>query len=375
MLDVIDERLSSLHIDPLWRLLVDRLRIRTCLRAIVLAWALGFFTTFIIPAFTGHLWPDGSVISPLQDWPSFLINFLTAPLVYAYYCCEQPDMVSRLRQNLHANVEGLRYDGQSGRETTLFLRVTGQLLWRGRFVALMLIAAAGAGIWVWDVLRHTQATYYDTPRIVLAVHIVRVALPLYMMLVMVIRHALVTLALFVYFRSYKPTIHALHPDRCGGLAFLGRFSLRGAYLIAVVALNITFQMLHNSEILGLQPFQEYSLALAGVAYLLVAPFAFFLPLTPAHEGMREAKEAAEKLVSDAADKLYKSIQNDLRQQTVNGDLIARLDDLHRLSKLTNEFPVWPLDVGTLSRIATAVLLPLIPPLIIVLIEKIAQALT
>ncbi len=80
--------------------------------------------------------------------------------------------------------------------------------------------------------------------------------------------------------------------------------------------------------------------------------------------MSEAKHEAEEWISLEADKLYASIQSDLRQGKVDPAAIARLEDLHRLSKLTREFPVWPLDTGTVGRFATAVLLPLMLPLLL-----------
>ena len=52
--------------------------------------------------------------------------------------------------------------------------------------------------------------------------------------------------------------------------------------------------------------------------------------------MSQAKVDAEKLISDEANRLYKGIQGDLRQGRIDAAAIARLDDLHRLSRMTYE---------------------------------------
>jgi hypothetical protein len=240
------------------------------------------------------------------------------------------------------------------------------------FFLATLIAVAGALVWARDVQGHDIQTYYSYPAVVFAVNILRVALPLYMIVIMLVRHAVVTWASLVFFRQYKPDIHVLHPDRCGGLAFLGRFSLRGAYLLAIVALDISLLILHNVDIVGVSAMSDRYVVGAILAYGLLAPLAFFAPLASAHRGMSQAKVDAEKLISDEANRLYKSIQVDLGHGRLDATAIAQLDDLHRLSKMTADFPVWPLDLGTIGRFATIVLIPLIPALISSLLDMMGR---
>ena len=52
--------------------------------------------------------------------------------------------------------------------------------------------------------------------------------------------------------------------------------------------------------------------------------------------MSQDKVDAEKLISDEANRLYKGIQGDLRQGRIDPGAIARLEDPHRLSRMTNE---------------------------------------
>src|SRR3990172_7771700 len=100
MIGLLEQRMASLHADPLWHFLDDRLRIRSRQSAILLAWALAALLTFVVPAFTGFLLPHPGSVSALEDWPTFLIDFLTAPLIYAYYVSIQPDMIHSLIQGL-----------------------------------------------------------------------------------------------------------------------------------------------------------------------------------------------------------------------------------------------------------------------------------
>ena len=368
MIGLLEQRMASLHADPLWHFLNDRLKVRSRLGAILLAWAVAIVLTFVVPALTGFLLPRPGTVSALEDWPTFLIDFLTVPLVYAYYVSIQPDMIRRLIQGLTSL--SWQADSQSQHQA-IFSNMASRLAWRGWFPLAFVVAIVGTTSWVIDVLGHPMPTYYSSPRIMLVLHVVRVVVPLYMIIIVLVRHLVVTAALFVYFRVHSPRIHALHPDHCGGLAFLGDFSLRGAYLIAVIALNLSFLVLHNAYILHQpNPLGDVSVTLAGIAYLILAPLAFFLPLAPAHEGMSKARVEAETLIADEANRLYVSIQSDLRQSKIDAAAIARLDDLNRLSKLTSDFPVWPFDIRTMGRFVTAVILPLVPALVVKLVEMI-----
>jgi hypothetical protein len=174
-----------------------------------------------------------------------------------------------------------------------------------------------------------------------------------------LRHAVVTRSIFVFFRRFDLHINGFHPDRCGGLAFLGNFSLRFSYLIAAVALNsvhalITSVYMHESF------YKDPGSLLATIAFILVAPVAFFLPLIPPHKHMERARGTARGLITRRAEAVYAKIQEGL----VSGSELSKtdtgtLEELQKLAKLVDDFPVWPLDVGTLRRFVGTVMSPFV----------------
>lgn len=157
-------------------------------------------------------------------------------------------------------------------------------------------------------------------------------------------------------------VNPLHPDRCGGLRALSDYSLKTAYLAAVLGIMV-----------GLIEYQFITQGVGRVYWFahLIIPLhialsaaCFFGPLLAAHKGMRRAKE-------DLLHQIAHQFQADYSQihASLTGDAetlkkgTEKIQGLRAFYTFTDEFPVWPFDVQTFRRFLLTVPTPLIPPVV------------
>ena len=157
-------------------------------------------------------------------------------------------------------------------------------------------------------------------------------------------------------------INPLHPDHCGGLSPLSRYSLNTAYLAAIFGTMITmgkYQFISQGIAL-----EYWYFNLTILLYIPISLVCFFGPLFAARRGMKKAKE---ELLGDIAKQFqadYKRIHTSLSS---DGEILkkeaVKLQELRSLYTLTNEFPVWPFDVTTFRQYLLSVVTPLLPVLL------------
>ena len=157
--------------------------------------------------------------------------------------------------------------------------------------------------------------------------------------------------------SHSTLVQTFHPDRCGGLSFIGRFSLRSFYLVAIIALDLSLLIVINVQQIHRDPFTEPSLMSLIISYVVLMPAGFFLPLFSASRQMRSAKQLAQTTISREIVKI------DL------GELISQqsLDRLTKLRQVYNlaELPLFPLDAITLIQFLILLFFSLSPLIFLV----------
>jgi type III secretory pathway component EscS len=166
-------------------------------------------------------------------------------------------------------------------------------------------------------------------------------------------------------------VNPLHPDRCGGLRPLSDYSLKTAYLAAILGIMV-----------GLIEYQFITQGNGRVYWFahLIIPLhialsiaCFFGPLLAAHRGMRKAKEELLHEIARQFQKDYAQIHTDLTKDAETFKKgTEKINELRAFYTLTNEFPVWPFDVQTFRRFLLTVpspLLPLLPKLIEILLKR------
>ncbi len=157
-------------------------------------------------------------------------------------------------------------------------------------------------------------------------------------------------------------INPLHPDRCGGLSPLSRYSLNTAYLAAIFGTMIT---LSKYQFISQGIAQEYwYFNFTILLYIPISLVCFFGPLLAASRGMKKAKQ---ELLGEIAKQFqidYKRIHTSLSSdgETLKKEAV-KLQELRSIYTLTNDFPVWPFDVTTFRQYLLSVVTPLLPLLI------------
>jgi len=173
------------------------------------------------------------------------------------------------------------------------------------------------------------------------------------------------------FSRFKVDVKVLHPDKAGGLSPLGEFSVKIGYGIAIYGLAAVVGILSESYLKTTQfTGPELSLRFLPllVAYLILAPIVFFLPIGAARSTMKRAKN--EFVVQIAEQFEIDTIEIQSLLASGADELKRKLDKIEQLTKLYDiaiKFPVWPFNTENLVKFLSAISSPFVVALISVLI--------
>ncbi|WP_196524270.1 hypothetical protein [Nostoc commune] len=153
-------------------------------------------------------------------------------------------------------------------------------------------------------------------------------------------------------------INPLHPDRCGGLQCLSDYSLKTAYLVAVLGIwigVIEYQVITQDVGKGF-----WFVHLVIPLYIFLSMGCFFGPLLAANSGMKRAKEKSLDKIARQFRSDYSGIYTSLAEDTeAFKKKSEKIQQLRTLYTMTDELPVWPFDVKTFRRYLLTVPTPLI----------------
>ena len=165
------------------------------------------------------------------------------------------------------------------------------------------------------------------------------------------------------FRRFHIVVRPLYPDKVGGLRPLSQFSLQLGMIIFVYGLLVgsnqfTTHFVRTGVIGGMEWAPD--IIIPWILYLLLAPVAFFAPLTAAHEGMRDAKERELLVLAEQFECQYRALCDELmgNAQDVN-ERTERIAAIRRMYEVASSFPVWPFQFQKLAQFFVTVLLPVL----------------
>ncbi len=238
---------------------------------------------------------------------------------------------------------------------------------------------------------------------------------IYMVVMIVTRSSVTIWGLFRVLRVNQVEVHPLHPDRCGGLRPLRDYALALSYLIAVFGVGIVLfgfltsqgpdpcvSQLKEERVVRLQDDcdgrlvelktmgvvvatdeamdvvdllidttelekaakkvqtnldRTFSLApmwIFAILYVILAPSAFFGTLWVAHGPMQRVKSEFIQNLSVQFNEEYKIVHGQLgAQPEVPEDRFENLRRIRELHGITEAFPVWPWDSGSIGRFMAA----------------------
>jgi len=141
----------------------------------------------------------------------------------------------------------------------------------------------------------------------------------------------------------------LNPDKTGGLGLLGKLCLELDMAVAIPSIVFIVYFVK-----GVTVFNAYTVAFLSM-YTLLLGIVFFVPVTPAHDAMLDAKEQELQKISTLFKDFYSTISD--RKKALDPKYLEGLRNLHFLYKEVNKMAVWPLDFRTIGRFLATSLLP------------------
>ena len=161
------------------------------------------------------------------------------------------------------------------------------------------------------------------------------------------------------FTKNKIMVHSLHPDKSGGFGSVGDFSFQ----LTVMALLPGFLVgafVGGSIKNGTFGHDYPVLLLLGLAYLVIVPVLFYLPIRGAHKAMVAYRDnlIRQTYSTYSVENLSKyDPQNEEILTDVKG-AVEQMDVLKRLAKHESSYPVWPFGYRTRVGVFVNSILPL-----------------
>lgn len=349
--------------DPLATLLVEKWHLSPLtagLGSIAIAAILALLTAFV----TNTLWSRPGQTGLLQDQVPWIAAIIINPFIIGYYLWSFK-AISRLIQTLDesdvVDIDRAKID----RMSALIYYRKGRNLWAMASAACfgLVVCITQPGLeksWASSTPLANFSITIDTLVIVYAGTI----LVLNLIDNIRILHRLL--------KSKKLNVNPLHPDRCGGLQSLSNYSIKTAYLIAILGVWIgTIGVQYITQ--GNGKYYWY-VGFVVFLYIFLSGACFFGPLLTVHRGMEKAKKELLHKIARQFEADYEMICNNLGEEAeVLKKRTEKIRELKTFYTLTDEFPVWPFDVQIFRRYLLTVPTPLIVPLIGIL-QKLGEML-
>lgn len=344
----------NLHrFDPVAYLVIEKFRLSPLtfgLLAAVTVIGVDLFTAWI----SNTLWSKPAQMGLLQDWIPWVAGIFINPVTLGYYLWSF-QAIDQVIQDLETS-DVLEIDKL---ELDKFVINVYSQKWR----KLSALASAIFFSTIVFIIRPrledswTSSSLLPTLTVTIATFVV-----VYMGSILVLN--LIT-NIWIFYRILGKKdldINPLHPDRCGGLRCLSDYSLKTAYLVAVLGIwigVIEYQAITQDVGKGF-----WFVHLVIPLYICLSVVCFFGPLLAAHSGMKRAKEEFLHKIARQFRTEYSGIYNSLAEDTeAFKKKSEKIQHLRTLYTMTDELPVWPFDVKTFRRYLLTVPTPLIGTLI------------
>lgn len=337
--------------DPLLRFLA-RIKVPSVLIGVV--YSAAFFLVRALAAWrVGHLRTTGAITGFFDD-PSLYSNLIAGAVI------------------------GAPVRAGEGKEHAYTVFLEKALVWFGRWwwsAGSLVMSASVVFILVLpQYLAMGQSAYSTADTISLILSLLWVLVGVHCVLLIVIYSLLAIYWLRRVFHSFASLIRPLHPDRAGGLAPLGDFTLTLSYLIALLGIQLVLTPVTRNYItVGTWQFRWTAELVMGLGvYAIAAPIVFFAPLSVAHKAMKGAKDQLLLQIARRFDAEYLKLQAALDDDDVpnlegNSKTLQEIQALHDMA---SEFPVWPFSATNVTRFGTTYALPMLLPVIVELAGRV-----
>ena len=172
------------------------------------------------------------------------------------------------------------------------------------------------------------------------------------------------------FKSAEIRILPLHPDKCGGLGAISKYTTTISIGVGTVGLLISAATIYEVLFGSLE--KAIPVILGIIAYLILAPIFFFFPLGTAHDSMRKAKDEELLGIAQKYHLAYDNLKSSSEYSDAYEKEFKNLENIKMLYEVAEAFPVWPFDVHNLRRFLTIITTPVLPAIVSIFERMISQ---
>jgi len=322
-------------------------------------------------------WAFHAVVNPgyppglLNDTPALFVDFIMMPVICAYFVWTIPG-AEALFQDLHDSGVLTRNSSLDAARREMDKKLGSKWM----FAAAIVLAALVTGLLVATSLdnQHSNPGWLLNSPLLPWLRVPFWFVGMYALCFALFNIAVTIVSLRKLFTDTSVELSPWHPDRCGGLRGINRYSLNLSYAIAIIGLVLSTLILREAQSGTLA---TYYLGWIGVAaYLVIAPLLFFLPLGTAHAAMRRARDKYLLMLAEEFDLEYGFSSDHVEKDPKKLKLkVEKIQQLKELYKTTEEFPVWPFDIASLRRFLAITSAPLLPGIVSLAVEVIKVLLT
>jgi hypothetical protein len=313
----------------------------------------------------------GAKVNVTQDWGFIPVTLFGFVAFYYYF---------RMPAYFSAMLTKLRDNGVFASDEIEIGERVSRLAQDSRIRAIPILVAVVAGILtaamaVLRILRTPDTIYwFDINRINSAPLVVNTMLLWLALSGVATSMAISGATLNSIFTKNKVIVHSLHPDKSGGFGPVGDFSFQLTVMLLFPGIMVGSFVWLSIEAGHFR--SEYPVLLSeGLAYLVIVPTLFYLPIRGAHKAMVAYRDNLIKqtYAKYSVENLSKfDPQNEKILTNVKG-AVEQMDVLKRLAKHESSYPVWPFGYRTRVGVFVNAILPLTVTLIGVFVDNMLRS--
>ena len=331
----------------------------------VFVWLLAtFIPTFyfgVLAYLTGNLWGNNEIRGFLEDYNSMSSLFIGIPLVVTFYFLANK-FISECMHGLRKNQVFGRSLDERYNNFYEFLSAMKQDLSSSKWM-LVGVIPPGAFVFIAGNIHHRSRSWLAHNQVAFVSMEVLWFISFWFAAVFVLRSIWAVVWINRAFQKFRIRVQPMHPDKSGGLAPLGQFSVRLGYAISAIGFIIAINQATTHYIYTGKPEAQNTLilALGWVLYFLVSPLAFFAPIGAAHDAMLRAKREELMFFAKQFEKEYRRLKKLIAGGSFN-EVDTTIEDLEKVEYLygiVNGFPVWPFQIQKIAQFSASVVLPFV----------------
>lgn len=371
--------LSPYENNFVFRILFDRIgkKIGILVACVLIFFIIPFLIMLIVSVFENSVFLKGNDVGFLEDIPIIEMMFMLAIVLYIAYLFF--NKYSQLHLKLRNAIDFSVYDEQEYEQYIAKMNrfVKGDGRWLKYRIILHILCLLGSVYFAliyahfnitlpWDVWRFSTHPInffiFTIYQLIMGGYIIPALFWRFLAIIYSMKDSCKTLS-----EKNALRIIPLSPDKAGGLRPLGDLALTFHFILVLPLIHIVISVYCWGMTLG------SIIGILGYTPFVIA--VFFLPLSGAHNVMKNAKEKELQRISNKFNEYYFLFTEDKNVKDLPaGDddlaILQMMDKLRTSYEVVDKMPVWPFDLSIIRRFVTSIVLPFILIVVELFLEKI-----